>query len=713
MKIKFIQLASLAIMFCCFLPTITFSQWNWQNPLPQGNRLHDIQFPENNTGYAVGENGTVMKSTDGGITWEEQNTGNVASLTSLSFINAEIGFACGNSGTIIKTTNGGEQWNILSSKTDEDLYALYFINADIGFCTGDWGILLKTVDGGNNWDTTGSQLVRRFRDIKFPSDSIGYLVGGLNENYINICLKTTNQGSTWDTIFLPVQDEIFDMCFINPETGYMAGNYSTVIKTTDGGSSWDIQSESGDYHYYGIDFENENFGYLAGYNSVKLTQDGGQHWNNVEMPLNDNYNFSAVAMNTVTSVFTVGYYSSVYNRKNTTWYNRTEGIYDSFISIDFPDPNTSYICGSSGLLKSTNGGNSFDYLEYDIEHLYIADADFCDVNTGYLLSSGGSIYRTTTGGTSWVKVNTQDRAQWFNKIFMVDANYGFAGGGGVSPGGAHWSILLKTTNGTVWESIPNISGYAIEGIYFLNRDFGFISNNSGNLYKTVDGGSTWETIETGAGSVINDIFFHDENAGFLAGGGYWNDNMILKSTDGGVDWKVVYEAEKPTRWGYLNKVYFYDSEHGYAIGGDGFMLISTNGGDGWELIKPITSNGLNDIFFKDPGNGWTCGYGGTLLKHSDPSYIPHEPGIAHLNLIVSPNPCRENINITFQLSNPDEVIIRLYSLAGQEVQKIETGMQYQKLNNISLSTDLLKPGIYLLKVSTHSNSANKKIVKIN
>ena len=51
--------------FCLmFLSAFSFSQWSWQNPLPQGNKLNSIIFKGLSNGYAVGEAGTFIKTTD-------------------------------------------------------------------------------------------------------------------------------------------------------------------------------------------------------------------------------------------------------------------------------------------------------------------------------------------------------------------------------------------------------------------------------------------------------------------------------------------------------------------------------------------------------------------------------------------------------------------------------------------------------------------------
>jgi hypothetical protein len=62
-----------------FLLTISFqinAQWEWQNPLPQGNTLKSICFINTNVGWAVGEYGTIWETTNGGVTFIEDEENN-------------------------------------------------------------------------------------------------------------------------------------------------------------------------------------------------------------------------------------------------------------------------------------------------------------------------------------------------------------------------------------------------------------------------------------------------------------------------------------------------------------------------------------------------------------------------------------------------------------------------------------------------------------
>ena len=78
--------------------------WFWLNPLPQGNWYTDVEFTTNNTVYISAAGNTLMKSTDGGITFSVMT--NKESNGALVFINDVTGFSAATDG-ILKTTNGG------------------------------------------------------------------------------------------------------------------------------------------------------------------------------------------------------------------------------------------------------------------------------------------------------------------------------------------------------------------------------------------------------------------------------------------------------------------------------------------------------------------------------------------------------------------------------------------------------------------------------
>ena len=125
--------------------------WFWQSPLPQGNTLLDVCVIDANTAAAVGEAGTILRTTDGGASWETQISGTTSRLMGVSFADANTGTVVGYNGTILRTVNGGATWERQVSPTGESLVDVCFANADTGIAVEYDGGILRTTDGGAIW----------------------------------------------------------------------------------------------------------------------------------------------------------------------------------------------------------------------------------------------------------------------------------------------------------------------------------------------------------------------------------------------------------------------------------------------------------------------------------------------------------------------------------------------------------------------------------
>lgn len=74
------------------------------------NSLFFIDFIDTQTGWAVGEKGTILHTADGGKTWIKQKSCTKDKLMSVHFVDIQTGWAVGSNNTILHTSNGGESW---------------------------------------------------------------------------------------------------------------------------------------------------------------------------------------------------------------------------------------------------------------------------------------------------------------------------------------------------------------------------------------------------------------------------------------------------------------------------------------------------------------------------------------------------------------------------------------------------------------------------
>ncbi len=103
------------------------------------------------TGYAVGDNGTILKTTNGGAEWVAQDSGTTAKLNGVYVVTALAAYAVGDGGVILRTTDGGATWTALNSGTTANLRSVYFRDVQTGWVVGDGGLTLRTLNGGNTW----------------------------------------------------------------------------------------------------------------------------------------------------------------------------------------------------------------------------------------------------------------------------------------------------------------------------------------------------------------------------------------------------------------------------------------------------------------------------------------------------------------------------------------------------------------------------------
>ncbi|HWX75482.1 MAG TPA: hypothetical protein VNZ05_09255, partial [Solirubrobacteraceae bacterium] len=117
--------------------TVGQSGWSWGNPSPQGNTLRAISFA-GSLGYAVGNDGTALKTLDGGASWSGLATGTSAELTRVQIIDANTVVVGSANGCVVRiSTNGGALFTRIFTVAEEScpdqVQAFSFVSPTIGF----------------------------------------------------------------------------------------------------------------------------------------------------------------------------------------------------------------------------------------------------------------------------------------------------------------------------------------------------------------------------------------------------------------------------------------------------------------------------------------------------------------------------------------------------------------------------------------------------
>ncbi|MFZ1323505.1 MAG: YCF48-related protein [Ignavibacteria bacterium] len=339
------------IILILFLHLISFfnseAQWIQQNSGTNQN-LYDIEFINEKTGWAVGDAGVVIKTTDGGTNWinipnPSVNYGGL--MWAIQPIDSEYVYATAGYDFIMKSTNGGANWNVLSGVNGSisGYNGLYFLNRDTGWFLGSGNYkVLRTYDGGVTLDTFYVPWFTNF-DIYFKDINTGVFCG------TGRVFKSTDGGENWfDThVTNPGSFPMFrKLAVANNRDVWVSGLDAIIYRSTDFCEKWQaIDTLNSGIGIVALDFRNKNIGYIGGgSNKIFKTIDGGYSWSvQISSPNNSAFVGSIKFVND-----SIGWYcggiGNVYKTLNGGSPTSIISTFNSDISIDyllyqnFPNP---------------------------------------------------------------------------------------------------------------------------------------------------------------------------------------------------------------------------------------------------------------------------------------------------------------------------------------------------------------------------------------
>jgi len=233
-----------------------------------------IQFSSDTTGWLACDDGTLFKSTNGGISWQAYNLFAVP-WHSMSAPDAATLFVGGDNGTFLRTTDAGRSWVLSSVSGVYSVAQMQFVNPQVGWIIGGdgfGGLLYKTTDGGITWMSLGVGGSK----VEFQDEQSGWLIQPMitskNSEDATVLRHTTNGGLTWSSQLFYFS--IRDIAFLSPEKGWMIAGYDSVLQTTDGGSNWQLLTRLADFPYE-LRFVTDKEGWVRAGQSIFHTTDGG------------------------------------------------------------------------------------------------------------------------------------------------------------------------------------------------------------------------------------------------------------------------------------------------------------------------------------------------------------------------------------------------------------------------------------------------------
>lgn len=265
-----------------FLKTSNYgAKWSTDSYNATLKRLNTVKKIDDDKFLCAGIDGTIILSTDKGVSWENKDWNTVTDLTGIEFIDPNTGFTVGNNGLILKTTNSGNNWDSIYSGTSNVLYDIEFINNNTGFTGGQYGNLYKTTNGGNNWTLDHNFGISSLFEINFINENTGFIGSWQRTIY-----KTTNGGLTWTTYqYTGTTSDVRRIHFFNSTNGIAMTFHGQILRTTNSGENWTYETTLISPFFFDMKFVNQNTGYILTGNYVNnenqyyfKTTDGGISW---------------------------------------------------------------------------------------------------------------------------------------------------------------------------------------------------------------------------------------------------------------------------------------------------------------------------------------------------------------------------------------------------------------------------------------------------
>ena len=288
---------------------------------------NDIKFESPAIATLVGQDGLIMRTVDGGTTWDIQNTGITNVLNAMDYIQYEgpamqiisIQIAVGENGIVVKSADNGATWELKTSLTSENLNDIVIFSPELMFICGDNGTLYRSVNLGESFESIDLMTTTKLNSITFaePKNTVtsivavlagdnGKLYGTINtndwfelttgttENILavsfmgsnilatgtnGLVLKSADFGWNWAPVVSGTSLNIYDVKFLSMTTAIASSENGLILRSEDAGDTWTAITTPVVADLFAVNFANENIGISIGSEGTEIYSiDGGITW---------------------------------------------------------------------------------------------------------------------------------------------------------------------------------------------------------------------------------------------------------------------------------------------------------------------------------------------------------------------------------------------------------------------------------------------------
>lgn len=645
------RMAFAAVLILLFTSDSVFGQgydttmWRFRDPKQFGFTVLDVDFYDDNNVIAVGSDGGIAKSRDGGANWTYGpfTFNNLAGLrvkpsfSDIHYVTDQIAYAVGSSGTMAKTTDAGQTWSFITTplyNRARSINAVWFINKDTGYIGGQHNSmdsipkLYFTQNGGATWDslnapiggvsrngfvnnpswpsflTTVTAKDKEIYRIEFANDSVGYIIGsGLSTfapRIINVSNATTcaNSGTLGvaahhSSLVWKIEKNILtDYSTTKERLGYTGINTLTVNCTTKYGTPQNTTQT-----YRALHIINDSSIVIMSFN------------NNIVLKIFTGKNDSTLNIN-APGVYEPGRYQTL------------NFPFPPNGGTPIPSPQVLLASNPYQIRKASNGKlyapTNFGYVWTSVDtgrnwirenslpqgQNYSSFATWAlDISpSGKFLYAGqaGVVSDSVPGGALQSTYNFANPSGSYFKMEFADCNNGITTGSS--------SISVTEDGGKTWvaKNRPDFAAsfYSINGLSYRNTNKAYFAVSNGTVYASPDKGTTLDpvfadpTIQMWDVAAIGDSVWAAGYSTFAVPAAS-RTSKVFRSFDAGLTWTAYSGFSSGSTISNITELEFPTRTTGYACGTRDTVFKSIDAGATWFKL-PLPTPGITpQITYKD------------------------------------------------------------------------------------------------------------------
>jgi len=226
----------------------------------------------------------------------------------------------------------------------------------------------------------------------------------------------------------------------------------------------------------------------------------------------------------------------------------------------------------------------------------------------------------------FVTVSLNESGQINGLFFEKSGTFGWA----VSSAGAV-NIWKSIDSGATWAKQTHTATGVLHTVHAIDINTAWVGGSANQTLRTINGGTTWTKV-LAAMTVVRGVHFASPSVGWIVGITV-TAPAIEKTIDGGVNW-VIQTPATPGGTDTLRGVYAISTSIVVAVGLNGTIERTSNGGTTWIDVSPVTSENFQSVDFASTLIGWAAGSNGEIWKSTDGGAVWQDQSVGGSEAIV-------------------------------------------------------------------------------